>query len=67
MLGTLGIVAGLAWLAMFGFFFFASMGGGDYMSCLNKAGDDPAMRQQCEQQFNQHVDQKFSITLTPTP
>ena len=65
-LGVLGLIAGLATVAI-GVFFFDWVGGGDYMSCLNKAGNDTVKQQQCEDQFNQHVDQKFSVTLTPTP
>lgn len=65
-LGVLGLIAGLASLAII-VFVFKWVGVGDYVSCLNKAGDDTVKQQQCEDQFNQHVDQKFSVTLTPTP
>ena len=27
----------------------------------------PVEQQQCEQQFRQHVEDRFSVTLTPTP
>lgn len=65
-LGALGIVVSVALIAI-GVAFFEWMGGGDYVSCLNKAGNDRVKQQQCEEQFNKHVENKFSVTLTTTP
>lgn len=42
-------------------------GGGDYIDCLRKAGSDPVKQQRCAEQFREHVQEQFSITLTPSP
>jgi Domain of unknown function (DUF4190) len=65
-LGALAIIVGLAFIALY-MFIWKEVGGSDYMSCMQQAGSDPAKQQQCEQQFQQHVDNQFSITPTPSP
>ncbi len=65
-LGALAVIVGLAFLAIW-MTFWKDIGGDDYMSCLQKAGSDPVKQQQCQQQFNKHLQNEFSVTLTPTP
>ena len=63
-LGFVAIVASIAfiviWVAV-----FKEVGGGDYIDCLNKAGNDSAKVQQCADQFRQHIQNRYSVTLTP--
>jgi hypothetical protein len=65
-LGIVAIVVGLIfvpiWMGLWN-----ETGGGDYIDCLQKAGSDPVKQQQCANQFREHVEQKFSFTLTPSP
>jgi hypothetical protein len=65
-LGVLGIVIGLAfikvWLGV-----FDEVGGGDYIDCLQKAGQDQSQIQQCADEFRQSVENKLSVTPTPVP
>ena len=65
-LGFLGIVAGLASIAIW-VLFIKDTGAGDYFDCMNKAGQNRSAQIQCEDEFRQSVENKFSITLTPTP
>ncbi|MBV8862155.1 MAG: DUF4190 domain-containing protein [Mycobacterium sp.] len=64
-LGLLAVIGGVATIA-FGMWFWKDIGGDDYMSCMQKAGSDTAAQQQCQQQFQQHVDNQFSVTPTPS-
>jgi Domain of unknown function (DUF4190) len=63
-LGFVAIVASLVfisiWIAV-----FKDIGGKDYIDCLNKAGNDSARIQQCADQFREHLQTKYSVTLTP--
>jgi hypothetical protein len=34
---------------------------------MTKAGNDQAAQQQCETSWSQHVETKFSVTLTTAP
>jgi hypothetical protein len=65
-LGAIAIVAGLGFIAIW-VAVFRQAGGGDYIDCLNKAGNDQAKVQQCADQFRHHIENKFSVTLTPSP
>lgn len=65
-LGFLGIVAGLASIAIV-VLLFKDTGAGDYFDCMSKAGQNRSAQVQCEDQFRQSVENKFSVTLTPTP
>jgi hypothetical protein len=64
-LGALSVVAGIAfiWIIVG---FFHNVGVDSYWDCYTKANSDQA-RQQCADQFRQHVETQFSVTLTPTP
>src|SRR5690606_32356942 len=50
-----------------GWSFFVDMGGKDFVDCLNKAGNDQAAIDECERQWTENVENRFSITLTPAP
>ncbi|HEY9304353.1 MAG TPA: DUF4190 domain-containing protein [Mycobacterium sp.] len=69
-LGALAIVVSLAALAVWmtlGMTFWKEVGGGDYISCMQNAGQDRVQQQHCEDQFRQNVQDRLSVTLTPTP
>lgn len=65
-LGFLAIVVSLVfipiWIGM-----FEEVGGSNYVDCLSKAGSDQQAIQKCADQFREHVENQFSVTLTPTP
>ncbi|MCI4675985.1 DUF4190 domain-containing protein [Candidatus Mycolicibacterium alkanivorans] len=65
-LGFVAIIVGLAFIAVY-VFAFNQVGGGDYIDCLQKAGQDQNQVQKCADQFRQSVENRFSVTLTPTP
>lgn len=65
-LGALAVIVGLAFIAIWTMV-WKDVGGTDYMSCVQKAGSDQAKLQQCESQFNQRIQNQFSVTQTPTP
>src|SRR5262249_43057929 len=46
---------------------FHELGGSDYVDCLSKAGSDQQAIQKCADQFREHLENQFSVTLTPTP
>ncbi|GAA2802735.1 DUF4190 domain-containing protein [Mycolicibacterium pallens] len=65
-LGFLAIIVGLAFIAVW-VGVFKEVGATDYIDCLQKAGQDQQQVQQCADEFKQSVENKFSVTLTPTP
>jgi len=65
-LGGLAIIVGLAFIAIWTAV-WKDVGGGDYIDCMQKAGTDQAQQQQCSEQFRQNVQDRLSVTLTPTP
>jgi hypothetical protein len=65
-LGVLGIVGAIL-LTIVGYSFFVDSGGKDFVDCVNKAGNDQAEIERCEREWNQKLEDKFSITLTPPP
>ncbi len=65
-LGTLAIIVGLAFIAIWTAV-WKDVGGGDYIDCMQKAGSDRVQQQQCADQFRQSVEDRLSVTLTPTP
>ncbi|AGB23319.1 hypothetical protein Mycsm_02996 [Mycobacterium sp. JS623] len=62
-LGFLAIVVSLVfipiWIGM-----FEDVGGSNYVDCLSKAGSDQQAIQKCADQFRQHVENQFSVTVT---
>lgn len=65
-LGFIAIIIGLVFIVIY-VYAFKEVGAGDYFDCLSKAGSDQAAQRQCEDQFRQSVEDRFSVTLTPTP
>lgn len=65
-LGVLGIVVNAA-LLMFGVWSFMNFGGQDLMDCLRDAGNDSAAQLECQERFTQDIEDRFGVTLTPTP
>jgi hypothetical protein len=64
-LGILGVIVSIVAIVL-AVSFFNEVGGTDYIDCLSKAGSDQDAMQQCADQFQEHVEDQFSITLTPT-
>ncbi|SEH80439.1 protein of unknown function [Mycolicibacterium rutilum] len=64
-LGVLSIIEAIVmiWLAVWG---FNEVGGTDYIDCVSRAGNDQEAVQQCAEQFQQRMEDQFSVTLTPT-
>jgi hypothetical protein len=65
-LGALAIIVGVAFIALWATV-WKEAGGGDYISCMQKAGSDHVEQQRCADQFRQNVQDRLSVTLTPTP
>lgn len=65
-LGSLGIVVGLAfigvWVAL-----WKDAGGDTYFDCLQRAGTDRGRQEQCADQFREKVQDRFGVTVTPSP
>ncbi|AYF74632.1 DUF4190 domain-containing protein [Nocardia yunnanensis] len=57
-----GVIVGLlVWIV------FKDTGGTDLIDCLQRAGNDQSKVQQCQDEYKQRVEDKFSVTLTPSP
>jgi hypothetical protein len=65
-LGTLAIIVGSAFIALWATV-WKDAGGGDYIDCMQNAGSDQYQQQRCADQFRQNVQDRLSVTLTPTP
>ncbi|WP_054815227.1 DUF4190 domain-containing protein [Nocardia arizonensis] len=65
-LGIIAIVAATV-ISIIGWSFFVDSGGKDFLDCISKAGNDQAKIDQCERDWNQNIEDKYSITLTPRP
>ena len=65
-LGALAIVVGLAFIAIW-LTVWKDVGGGDYIDCMQKAGSGQFAQQQCGDQFRHNVQDRLSVSLTPTP
>ena len=65
-LGVISVIAGLAFIAIW-VGVFNEVGGGDYLDCVRSAGQDQEKIDSCVNQFRDHVEDKFSVTVTPTP
>ena len=64
-LGFLAIIVSLVFIPIY-IGMFEEVGGSDYVDCLSKAGSDQQAVQKCADQFREHVENQFSVTLTPT-
>ncbi len=65
-LGVLGIVLSAVLIAI-GIWGFFKVGGRDYVDCMQQAGADRAAQIQCEEEFKGNLEDRLSVTLTPTP
>jgi hypothetical protein len=65
-LGVVGILLNAALIA-FGVWGFLELGGGDFVSCMEQAGSDQAAQLECQREFEGNLENRFSVTLTPTP
>ncbi|MFI7004084.1 DUF4190 domain-containing protein [Nocardia sp. NPDC050175] len=65
-LGALGLIGAIV-VTIVGYSFFVNSGGKDFVDCVNKANGDQTKLDQCEREWNQKLEDKFSITLTPAP
>lgn len=69
-LGFIAMVLSVAFIAIYftvGQHWFNKVGGQDYVSCLQDAGNDRAAQQQCEETFQKRLEDEFGITPTVTP
>jgi uncharacterized protein DUF4190 len=64
-LGFLAIIVSLVFIPIW-ISVFEEVGGSGYLDCVSKAPDEQTI-QKCADEFRQHVESQFSITLTPTP
>lgn len=64
-LGILAIIVSLAFIAIW-VNLYNHVGGGDYVDCLSKAGEDKQAIQQCADQFRDRMENQFSITIQPS-
>lgn len=63
---TIGLLFIGVWIALWANI-WDTLGGDDYVDCLEHAGSDRVSQQQCADQFNHHLEDRFGVTLTPTP
>lgn len=67
-LGAIAVVLSLVfvwiWVSLGGRW-FEEVGGRDYLSCMQDAGNDQAAQQQCENQFRDRLGDQLGITPTP--
>jgi Domain of unknown function (DUF4190) len=66
LLGALAVIVGLAFIPIYTIV-WKDVGGGDYIDCMQKAGSDQFQQQRCADQFRHNVQDRLSVTLTPTP
>lgn len=65
-LGALAIVLGLVFIPVW-IGFFSQLGVGDYVDCMQKAGNDRAAQLQCENNMRDKIETDYGVTITPTP
>lgn len=63
-LGALAIVVGAAFIAIWTTV-WQDVRGGDYIDCIQKAGDNHAAQEHCADQFRHSVQDRLSVTLAP--
>jgi len=64
-LGALAIIVGAAFIPIYTVV-WKDVGGGDYIDCIQKANNDRLQQQRCADQFRQNVQDRLSVTLTPS-
>ncbi|MGO4617359.1 DUF4190 domain-containing protein [Nocardia sp. 2YAB30] len=65
-LGVLSLIGAIV-ITVVGYSFFVDSGGKDFIDCISKAGNDQSKIDQCEHEWNQKLQDKYSVTLTPPP
>ncbi|MET8650648.1 MULTISPECIES: DUF4190 domain-containing protein [Nocardia] len=65
-LGVLALIASTV-ITIVGWSLFVDSGGKDFLDCVNNAGNDQSKIDDCEREWQQNVEDRFSITLTPQP
>lgn len=68
--GALGVVASVVVVIVMitaGMWLFNEGGGKDFVDCLNRAGDDVAAQQACQEQWANDLEDRFTVTVTPAP
>ncbi|WP_343709443.1 DUF4190 domain-containing protein [Mycobacterium sp.] len=63
-LGALAVVVGLAFIAIWTTI-WKDVRGGDYVDCIQKAGNNQVAEGRCADQFRHSVQDRLSVTLTP--
>lgn len=63
LLGVVAIVVSVAFV-VFGVWVFKTVGGGDYVDCVQQAGQDQSKVDQCTEDFRQSVENRFSSQTT---
>jgi hypothetical protein len=63
-LGGLAIVVGVAFIAIWATV-WKDVRGGDYIDCIQRAGENQIAQQHCADQFRHSVQDRLSVTLTP--
>ena len=69
-LGIVALVLSTVFVAIYatlGVRWFNEVGGGDYFSCMQHAGQDKSAQEQCRDEFEKHIDDKYGVTPAPTP
>jgi hypothetical protein len=65
-LGSLAVVVGAAFIPIYTAV-WKDVGGGDYIDCVEKAGNDRMLQKSCADQFRRNVQDKLNVSLAPTP
>jgi hypothetical protein len=63
-LGALAVVVGLVFIAIWATV-WKDVRGGDYIDCIQKAGNNQVAERRCADQFRRSVQDRLSVTLTP--
>ncbi|MGW0183203.1 DUF4190 domain-containing protein [Nocardia sp. NPDC003345] len=63
-LGILGII-GVIVVAVVGWGIWQDSGGQDFVDCVSKAGGDQSAISQCEDEFNQRLEDQYGVTIAP--
>jgi uncharacterized protein DUF4190 len=63
-LGALAIVVSLTFIAIW-YGAWSDIGGNDYVDCVSKAGNDSKAVQGCANQFQDNLESRLSIQVTP--
>jgi len=63
-LGALAVVVGLVFIAIWTTV-WKDVRGGDYIDCIQKAGNNQVEERRCADQFRRSVQDRLSVTLTP--